>query len=96
MVPDVLCHCSLAPPVALSLFQTPAAPEAGLVLPTLVSASQRSDPAAFAAVSIILQHREVVGGRSVWRGCCSCAAQQLPTLLPSSELSHSNEDLLEM
>lgn len=61
-----------APLVGLSLLQRPEAPEAGWVLPTLVSASQVSDTADFAVVSIVLQEQGICGGAGLWwvhRGC---------------------------
>lgn len=59
MVPDILWPRRSHPA------QRPEAPEAGLVLPSLVSACQGSDTADFAAVSIILQEQGVCRGRSV-------------------------------
>lgn len=93
-----------APLVGLSLLQRPEAPEAGWVLPTLVSASQVSDTADFAVVSIILQEQGICGGQACG-GCTEGACVKRPvlmcctaasTFLPSSDLSHRNEDLLEM
>lgn len=75
-----------APLVGPSLLQRPEAPEAGLVLPSLVSASQGSGTAGFAVVSMFPQEQGVCGGctegacvKRLLLMCCT-AASHFPAL----------------